>query len=261
MELTIDLNCDMGESFGAWTMGQDADILPYVTSANIACGFHAGDPGTMRHTVKNALANGVAVGAHPGLPDLQGFGRRRMDITPDAAYDLIVVQVGALAAVAASQGAQLNHVKAHGALYNMASGNNALALAIAQAVFDVDPGLTLFALAGSAQVQAGHDVGLRVAQEVFADRSYQADGSLTARTQAGAMITDPQIALQQILTMIRQGKVVSTQGTDVAVQADTLCIHGDQPGAVLFARTIRQALEQEGIVVRRVNPGRASVNK
>ncbi|MBP6018725.1 MAG: LamB/YcsF family protein [Burkholderiaceae bacterium] len=261
MELTIDLNCDMGESFGAWTMGQDADILPYVTSANIACGFHAGDPSTMRSTVQGALAHGVALGAHPGLPDLAGFGRRRMDITPDAAYDMVVVQVGALAAVAASQGARLNHVKAHGALYNMASGNKELAQAIAQAIFDVNPGLILYALAGSVQVQAARDIGLQVAQEVFADRSYQADGSLTARTQAGAMITDPQIALQQILGMVRQGKVVSVQGTDVAVQADTLCIHGDQPGAMVFARTIRQALEQEGVMVRSVVPARASENK
>lgn len=261
MELRIDLNCDMGESFGAWSMGQDTDILPYVTSANIACGFHAGDPSTMRRTVQEALAHGVALGAHPGLPDLVGFGRRRMDITPEAAYDMVVVQVGALAGVAASQGARLNHVKAHGALYNMASANKDLARAIAQAVFDVDPGLILYALAGSVQVQAARDIGLPVAQEVFADRSYQADGSLTARTLAGAMITDPQIALQQILTMVRQGKVVSAQGTDVAVQADTLCIHGDQPGAVVFARAIRQALEQEGVVVRTVNPARASSHK
>ncbi len=261
MKLTIDLNCDMGESFGAWAMGQDADILPYVTSANIACGFHAGDPSIMRRTVQGALANGVALGAHPGLPDLAGFGRRRMDITPDDAYDMVVVQVGALAAVAASQGARLNHVKAHGALYNMASGSQALAQAIAQAVFDVDPDLILYALAGSVQVQAARDIGLPVAQEVFADRSYQADGSLTARTQTGAMITDPQVALQQILTMVRQGKVVSVQGTDVAVQADTLCIHGDQPGAVVFARTIRQALEQEGVIVRCVTPARASASK
>ncbi|NYT66559.1 LamB/YcsF family protein [Alcaligenaceae bacterium] len=254
MELTIDLNCDMGESFGAWSMGQDTDILPYVTSANIACGFHAGDPSIMRHTVQAALAHGVALGAHPGLPDLVGFGRRRMDITPDAAYDMVVVQVGSLAAVAATQGARLNHVKAHGALYNMASSNQALSQAIAQAVFDVDPGLTLYALAGSLQVQVARDIGLPVAQEVFADRSYQADGSLTPRTQAGAMITDLEIALQQILTMIRQRKVVSVQGTAVAVQPDTLCIHGDQPGAVIFARSIRQALEREGVLVKSVPP-------
>lgn len=242
----------MGESFGAWTMGQDTEILPYVTSANIACGFHAGDPTTMRRTVQAAIHHGVALGAHPGLPDLVGFGRRKMDITADAAYDLVVVQVGALAAVAASQGGRLHHVKAHGALYNMAAGNTELAKAVAQAVFDVDSGLVLYALASSIQVDIARSIGLQVAQEVFADRSYQADGSLTLRSLPGAMITDPAQAVQQVLGMITQGKVLSQQGQDVGVRADTLCIHGDQPGAAVFARNITQALEQHGIAIRSV---------
>ncbi|HEY9572923.1 MAG TPA: 5-oxoprolinase subunit PxpA [Pusillimonas sp.] len=249
MVWSIDLNCDMGESFGAWKMGQDEEILPYVSSANIACGFHAGDPATMRKTVAAAIRHGVALGAHPGLPDLAGFGRRNMDISPDNAYDIVVVQVGALAGVAASQGGRLRHVKAHGALYNMASKNRELASAIAQAVHDVDPSLVLYALASSVQVDAGRDVGLKVAQEVFADRTYQSDGSLTPRKQPNAMIEDPDASIRQVLRMIKEGKVASVQGGDVAVSADTLCIHGDQAGAVMFAKAIRKALEAEGITV------------
>jgi UPF0271 protein len=252
MTLTIDLNCDMGESYGAWKMGQDDTILPYVTSANIACGFHAGDPGVMRKTVAAAIKHGVALGAHPGLPDLAGFGRRVMDITPQSAYDMVVVQVGALAAVAASQGGRLHHVKAHGALYNMAAKNRELARAIAQAVHDVDPSLILFALASSVQVQAAQDIGLQVAQEVFADRTYQDDGSLTSRKEPNAMIEDPDTSIAQVLGMINKGTVRSVSGKEVAVRADTLCIHGDQPGAAAFAKAIRQALASAQIHVQTV---------
>lgn len=252
MTLSIDLNCDMGESFGAWKMGQDQDILPYVTSANIACGFHAGDPGVMRATVAAALKHGVALGAHPGLPDLAGFGRRNMDISPDNAYDMVVVQVGALAGVAASQGGKLHHVKAHGALYNMAAKNPELAQAVAQAVYDVDRSLIFYALASSVQASIAREIGLNVAEEVFADRSYQADGSLTSRKQPNAMIVDPAVSIQQVVRMITEGKVAAVQGDDVVVKADTLCIHGDQPGAVLFAQSIRQALKEQGIAVRQV---------
>src|SRR5690606_616745 len=250
MTFSIDLNCDMGESFGAWKMGLDAEILPYITSANIACGYHAGDPAVMRNTVAAAIRHGVALGAHPGLPDLVGFGRRTMDISPENAYDMVVVQIGALAAVAASQGGRLHHVKAHGALYNMAAKNRPLALAIAQAVYDVNASLVLYALAASGLVQAGNDVGLTVAQEVFADRTYQQDGSLTSRKQPDAMIEDPQQSIQQVLRMVLDGRVVTQQSHDIPVQADTLCIHGDQPGAVVFAQVIRKALQEKGIVVR-----------
>ncbi|NYT36968.1 LamB/YcsF family protein [Allopusillimonas soli] len=253
MAWTIDLNCDMGESFGVWVMGHDLDVLPHVTSANIACGFHAGDPATMRKTVEAALRHGVALGAHPGLPDLMGFGRRSIPVRPDEAYDMVVVQVGALAAVAASQNARLHHVKAHGALYNMASRQRELAMAIAQAVHDVDNTLVLYALAGSAQVDAAREVGLAVAQEVFADRSYQDDGSLTPRTQPGAMIEDVDASVRQVLRMVTEGKIRSQQGTDISVQADTLCIHGDQPGAVEFAKVIRQALAEADIGVGTVD--------
>ncbi|MGB6105384.1 MAG: 5-oxoprolinase subunit PxpA [Pusillimonas sp.] len=251
MNLSIDLNCDMGESFGAWKMGLDDEILPYVSSANIACGYHAGDPATMRKTVAAAIRHGVALGAHPSLPDLVGFGRRSMDISPENAYDMVVVQIGALAAVAASQGARLHHVKAHGALYNMAAQNRDLSMAIAQAVHDVDPSLILYGLACSELVQAGQDVGLRVAQEVFADRTYQANGSLTPRSQPGAMIEDPQVSIRQVLRMIIEGKVATQQGQDIMVNADTLCIHGDQAGAVVFAKAIRAALEENHISVGR----------
>ncbi|MYN11947.1 5-oxoprolinase subunit PxpA [Pusillimonas sp. TS35] len=249
MSWTIDLNCDMGESFGAWPMGNDVQVLPHVTSANIACGFHAGDPTTMRKTVAEALRHGVALGAHPGLPDLVGFGRRNMAIRPAEAYDMVVVQIGALAAVAATRGARLHHVKAHGALYNMAAKDRALAEAIARAVRDVDPALVLYGLAGSELVRAGEAAGLVVAQEVFADRTYQADGSLTPRSQPGAMIVDVDESLRQVLRMVKEGRVTTLQGEDIAVQADTLCVHGDQPGAVAFARTIRDALAAAGVTV------------
>ncbi|QAA93558.1 LamB/YcsF family protein [Pollutimonas thiosulfatoxidans] len=252
MGLAIDLNCDMGESFGAWKMGQDEDILPYVTSANIACGFHAGDAATMRKTVAAALRHGVALGAHPGLPDLVGFGRRNMDVSAQDVYDIVIIQVGALAAVAASQGGKLHHVKAHGALYNMAARNGELATAIAKAVHDIDSTLLLYALAGSVQVKAAEDMGLAVAQEVFADRSYQSDGSLTPRKQAGAMIEDPAISIKQVLRMVQEGKVATQQGSDVNVRADTLCIHGDQPDAVVFAQAIRKALGENGVQVRAI---------
>lgn len=252
MNLSIDLNCDMGESFGAWPMGNDLGILPYVSSANIACGFHAGDPATMRKTVAAALEHGVSLGAHPGLPDLAGFGRRSMDISAQEAYDMVVVQVGALAGVAASQGGRLHHVKAHGALYNMAVRNAELADAIARAVRDVDASLVFYGLAGSELVRAGQALGLRTANEVFGDRSYQSDGSLTSRKLPGAMIEDPDASIRQVLRMITEGKVASQQGPDVPVQADTLCLHGDQPGAVTFAKAIRLALKEAGITVQPV---------
>jgi UPF0271 protein len=253
MALSIDLNCDMGESYGAWHMGNDSDVLQYVSSANIACGFHGGDPGTMRRTVAAALEHGVALGAHPSLPDLAGFGRRVMQITAQEAYDIMVYQIGALAGVAASQGARLHHVKVHGALYNMAAKDRALSEAICRALRDVDSSLVLYGLAGTEHIRAAEKVGVAVAQEVFGDRSYQDDGSLTPRSQAGAMIEDLDTAVAQVLRMVTEGKVRSINGKDVPVKADTLCIHGDQPGALKFASGIRAALEKAGIEVRTVS--------
>ncbi|ARP92040.1 lactam utilization protein LamB [Bordetella genomosp. 9] len=252
MALSIDLNCDMGESYGAWRMGNDEEVLQYVSSANIACGFHGGDPGTMRRTVAAALAKGVALGAHPSLPDLAGFGRRVMQITPSEAYDMVVYQIGALSAVAASQGARLHHVKAHGALYNMSAKDVALSEAICRAIRDVDASLVLYGLAGSEHIRAAEKIGVEVAQEVFGDRSYQNDGSLTPRSRPGAMIEDLDTAVAQVLRMVTEGKVRSVDGNDVPVKADTLCIHGDQPGALAFAAGIRSALEKAGVAVRTV---------
>lgn len=245
----IDLNCDMGESFGAWRMGNDAQILDHVSSANVACGFHAGDPRTMRETVAAAVARGVAVGAHPGLPDLQGFGRRAMALSAGEVYDAVLYQVGALAAFAHAQGARLSHVKAHGALYNMAARDRALADALCAAVRDFDAQLVLFGLAGSQMLQAAEQYGLRTASEVFADRSYQDDGSLTPRSAPGAVIEDVDASVAQVKRMVLEGRVRSVNGRDVTVRADTLCIHGDQPHALAFVQRLRAELEREGIEV------------
>lgn len=246
----IDLNCDMGESFGVYRIGNDSQILEYVSSANIACGFHGGDPATMRKTVKAALDKGVAIGAHPGLPDLQGFGRRSMALSAAEAYEMVVYQVGALAGFARASGTSVRHVKAHGALYNMAAKDSRLAAAIAQAVYDIDPGLVLYALAGSEMVRAAEKIGLRVASEVFADRSYQDDGTLTPRTQANAMIEDVGVAIAQVTRMVKQGLVRSANGNDVQVRADTICIHGDQENAKAFAQQIHDALIKDNIEIK-----------
>jgi UPF0271 protein len=247
--MRVDLNCDMGESFGAWRMGCDAAILDHVSSANIACGFHAGDPGTMRATVSAALAKGVAIGAHPSFPDLQGFGRRAMTLTPDEVYDLCVYQIGALAAFARAAGGRLHHVKAHGALSNMAARDPALADAITRAARDVDPGLISYAQAGTELVRAAERIGLPFASEVFADRTYQGDGQLTPRSRPGAMIENVEDSIAQVLRMVREGRVRSVNGADVEVRPDTVCVHGDQPRAVEFVRRLREALAREGVSV------------
>lgn len=246
---TVDLNCDVGESFGAYHMGADEDVLRYVSSANIACGFHAGDPATMRHTVAVALQHGVALGAHPGFPDLAGFGRRNMELSAAEVRDLVVYQVGALSAFAAAHGAQLSHVKPHGALYNMAAARPDLAQAIAEAVRSIDEYLVLFALAGSELVTAGREIGLRVAEEVFADRRYADDGRLVSRRDPGAVLDDPARVVEQALRMVVQGRVTAVSGADLTVRADTICIHGDTPGAARLARKLRAALEEKEIVV------------
>lgn len=249
MTQAIDLNCDMGESYGAWKMGDDEAILPYVSSANIACGFHGGDPAVMRRTVTAALRHGVSLGAHPSLPDLQGFGRRTMQVSPQEAYDITVYQVGALAAVAASQGARLNHVKPHGALYNLAARDRAVADAIAAAVHGIDPGLWLYALAGSALARAGRAAGLRVAEEAFAERGYTADGRLAPRGTPGAVIERLEDALAQVRSIVREGVVTAVDGIRVPMRADTLCLHGDRDDAACFAAALRRCLEDEGITI------------
>ena len=250
----VDLNCDLGESFGAWRLGADDEVLPHITSANIACGFHAGDPGVMARTVGAAVAHGVALGAHPGLPDLAGFGRRTMDVSAAEAHDLVVYQVGALAAFAAAAGARLQHVKPHGALYNMAAARPELADAIARAVRAVDPGLALYVLAGSGMAAAAEAAGLRAVSEVFADRNYNADGTLVSRRRPDALVDDVDAAARRAVGMVREGRVRAVDGTDVELRADTICIHGDGPHATEFARRLRRALEAEGVSV--AAPGR-----
>lgn len=245
----VDLNCDLGESFGRYQLGEQQEILKYITSANIACGFHAGDPGVMRETVKLAIENGVKIGAHPGLPDLPGFGRREMKISPQEGYDMVVYQIGALQGFLSTYDEIMQHVKPHGALYNMAAQDAKLAEAIAQAVYDISPSLVLFGLAGSELTKAGEKIGLRTAHEVFADRTYQADGSLTSRTEADALITDHVDAVTQVIQMVKEGKVTSRQQTEVALQADTICIHGDGEHALDFAKYIKEMLEKNRITV------------
>ncbi len=246
---TIDLNCDMGESYGAWKMGADAEVMPFITSANIACGFHAGDPATIRKTVRLAVDHGVAIGAHPSLPDLMGFGRRAMRISPQDMYDLVLYQAGAVEAFARAAGAKLHHVKCHGALYNMAVADEGLSEAMAKAVKDLGSGVILYALSLSKCIEIGKKAGLRVAGEVFADRGYADDGTLAPRDQPGAMIEDAAASAKQVLGMIEEGYVTSLNGKRVAVSADTLCLHGDQPGAVTFARKLRETFKERGIAV------------
>ena len=245
--MKIDLNADLGEGCAS-----DAELLTLVSSANIACGFHAGDAQTMQACVREAIKNGVAIGAHPSFPDRENFGRSAMQLPPETVYAQTLYQIGALATIARAQGGVMRHVKPHGMLYNQAAKEAQLADAIARAVYACDPALILVGLAGSELIRAGERYGLVTREEVFADRSYQADGSLTPRKQPNAMIVDPVVSIQQVVRMISEGKVAAVQGDDVAVKADTLCIHGDQPGAVVFARSIRQALQEKGIAVRKV---------
>jgi len=246
----VDINCDMGESFGAYSLGNDKEILTYISSANIACGFHAGDPATMKKTVRMALEAGVAIGAHPGFPDLVGFGRRNMELSAEEAHDIVVYQIGALQAFVQAEGGVMQHVKPHGALYNMAATRAPLAEAIAEAVYRVNPNLILFGLAGSELTKACEKIGLRAAHEVFADRTYQQDGTLTPRTQPNAMITDQDKSLTQVVRMVKEGVVQSEQGIDVPISADTICIHGDGAHAFEFAQHIRKALTAAQISVK-----------
>lgn len=253
----IDLNADVGESFGAWTLGDDAELIPHVTSVNVACGFHAGDPGIMRETVALARAHGVVVGGHPGFPDLAGFGRREMRMTPRALQDAVIYQIGALAGVAAAQGVRLRHVKPHGALYTMASRDRETAAAIARAVASVDASLALVGLAGSVLLDAGREAGLAVAGEAFADRSYEPDGRLSPRATPGSVLTDPEAIAARAVAMVRERQVMATDGSMIPIEPDTLCVHGDTPGAGVVARRLRQALRDAGIRVRALGEARA----
>jgi len=243
----VDLNCDMGESFGAYTIGADELVMPLITSANVACGFHGGDPLVMRRTVRLARQHGVAVGAHPGFRDLAGFGRRQMSCTPDEVYADVLYQIGALAAFCSAEGVALRHVKPHGALYNMAHADATIATAIAAAVADYDRRLLLFAQPGSALAVAGEAAGLRVVAEVFADRAYNPDGSLVARSIPGAVLHDPAAVAAQARQMVCEGRVTAVNGQVVPVRAETICVHGDNPAAVALIRRIRDELAAAGV--------------
>jgi UPF0271 protein len=247
--MRIDLNADMGESFGAYTIGADEQVMPSITSANVACGFHAGDPAVMRRTVRMARAANVSVGAHPGFQDLAGFGRRDMRVSPQEAEDMVLYQIGALAAIARSESVPLRHVKPHGALYNMAVRDRPLADAIARAVRAFDPGLVLYALPGSELMRAGEAAGLVVATEGFADRSYERDGSLTPRARAGAVIHDASTVVDRAVRMAVAGKVTAVDGSEIVMRVQTICTHGDTPGAQELTRAIRAGLERAGVMV------------
>ena len=250
--MRIDLNADVGESFGAYKLGRDEDLIPLITSANIACGFHAGDPGVMRATVALAREHGVAVGAHPGFPDLVGFGRREINASPREVEDSVAYQIGALAGIAAAEGMRLQHVKAHGALYNMAVRNKPLADAIVRATAAVDRTLILLGLPGSELLDAAQRAGLRIAAEGFADRAYQREGALVPRTQPGAVVDDVETVVVRAVMMARERAVIAIDGSRVSIAIETICVHGDTPGAAALALRIRQALSATGIDVRSI---------
>ncbi len=247
MGAKIDFNCDMGESFGAWKMGLDEEVIKHVTSTNVACGYHAGDPVWMQHTVNIAKENGVAIGAHPSYPDLLGFGRRNMTATPEEARAYVKYQVGALQGFMG--GAKLQHVKAHGALYNTAVKNDDLAKGICQAILDIDPEIILVVLAGSKWVKIGKEMGNRIAQETFADRAFNADGTLVARSVEGSLLHDPDVVVERSLKIVTEGTATAITGEEISIDADTICLHGDNPGAVELASAIRSRFEESGVEV------------
>jgi UPF0271 protein len=257
MTATIDLNCDLGESFGPWTMGDDEGVLAHVSSVSVACGFHAGDPDTMRRTVDLAARAGVALGAHVALPDLQGFGRREMDISAAEGQALALYQIGALAAFAQAAGTHLQHVKPHGALYAMAARDAVIATAIARAAREFDDGLALVGPPGSALEAAAREAGLHFAREAFADRRYEEDGTLTPRRQPVAVIADVDAAVAQALSIVRARRVETRGGATLALHADTICVHGDRPDAARFAERLRAALTAAGVSVAAFGRGRA----
>src|SRR3954463_3466921 len=250
--MRIDINSDMGESFGAYTIGNDAGLFRSITSANVAAGFHAGDPSVLRATIRLAKTNGVAVGAHPGFPDPAGFGRRELNVTPQEADDMVLYQIAAVAGVAAAEGVAIQHVKPHGALFNMAVRSAELSAAIARAVAAFDRRLILFGLPGSEILAAGTAAGLRVAAEVFADRAYEPDGSLASRRKPNSVIHDPAAVVARAVRMVKERTVVATDGSAVALEADTICVHGDTPGSDALAAKIRAGLEAAGVTVKAI---------
>jgi len=250
--MKIDINSDMGESFGPYKLGLDEEVIKYITSANIACGYHAGDPLVMERTISLAKDHGVSVGAHPSFPDLMGFGRRNIDATLPEIKGYVIYQIGALQAFAKAQGLRVEHVKAHGALYLMAVEDEKISEALVEAIASVDKDLIFVALAGAKgekMTKIGEKTGLRVAYEAFPDRAYTPEGTLVSRRQPGAVIKDPDVVAQRALMMAKEGKVVAIDGTEITLQAETLCVHGDTPGAVKLVKNIRQTLTEAGVEV------------
>lgn len=245
----VDLNSDLGESFGRYTLGMDDKVIPLISTANVACGYHASDPLVMDETIERAKAAGIRVGAHPGLPDLMGFGRRNIAITPEEAKAYTTYQLGALDAFCKSKGVKMQHVKPHGAFYNMAAKDYELSKAICEAVKAYDSSLIILGLSGSETVKAAKDLGLRVAQEVFADRAYEEDGTLVNRRKEGAMVTDEDIAIARVVRMIKEKKVTAITGKDIDIEADSVCVHGDGVKALAFVEKIRETLAKEGIEI------------
>src|SRR3984893_4074202 len=252
LTMRLDLNADVGESFGAYSMGHDAELMRSITSASIAAGFHGGDPSVLRDTIRLAKTHGVAVGAHPGFPDLAGFGRREMRVTPQEAEDFVLYQVAAVAGVALAGGTRLRHVKPHGALYNMAARDPALAAAIARGVAAIDRSLILYGLPNSELLKAGRAAGLRVAAEGFADRAYSPDGSLVARSRPGSVIHDPALVVSRAIRMVKEQLVIAIDGSAVTIRVDTVCVHGDTPGADHLAAELRAGLESAGVAVKAI---------
>lgn len=245
----VDLNSDLGESFGAYTIGMDSEILKYVSSANVACGWHAGDAVVMEKTVASAAGASTAVGAHPGFPDLMGFGRRNMNVSPDEAKAYIKYQVGALLAFTRAQGIELQHVKPHGAFYNMAAVDEKLAEAICKGVYEVDKNIILLGLANSKMISAAEKIGLKAASEVFADRAYNDDGTLVSRKLPGAVIHDKDLAIKRTVQMVTDGTVETINGKIIKIKADSICVHGDNPSALEFVKNIRATLENSGVKI------------
>ena len=250
--MKVDLNCDLGEAFGNYSFGGDDQIIPLITSANIACGFHAGDQHVMYQTMELAKANGIGIGAHPGLPDLQGFGRRNMDLSPKEIYDIVIYQLGALSGFCNVHQVKINHVKPHGALYQMGARDKAIAHAIAQAVYDFDESLIYVGLSNTLLVTEAQAVGLTTASEVFADRRYEDDGQLVSRKESEALITDTEEAIEQVVKMVKSQKVITKNNKEIDIQADTICVHGDGEHALEFVTKIRDRLSKEGVSISKL---------
>ena len=248
--LSVDLNADMGESFGSWKMGNDAELMNYVSSINVACGFHAGDASVIRQTIEAGIEKNIAIGAHPSFPDLQGFGRRLMNLSVSEIFDIVLYQVSAVKGICEASGGKLHHVKPHGALYNQAAKDKNAAKAIAEAVKKIDENLIFYGLSGSFLISEAENIGLQTQSEVFADRTYQTDKSLTARSESNALIKNTEKAVLQVLEMIENANVTATNGKKIRIKAETICIHGDAANAVEFAKAISENLTKRNIKIK-----------